>query len=453
MFWDLRALQNEVVDTRTRPLVVDVVKAYEAGALRAATVSLWIAVVADLTYKIRYLAESGDGRARVAIEGLDRAVSNGEIRKIQQYENSILDLASNDLEIISSREKEELSRLNVDRNSCAHPGFLSESELFLPDAELVLSHIVAASRSVFTQRPLSGKRLLNVLDKELSEDSWPAGNSSELKKYLLERYFDRTRDSVRDNLIRVLIKNAIRPKEDDGRRSKRCSDAVNLIADEYPESFERLMTSVLKSWEEGGSLSDKDLVRAVGAYGQFSVFWRAIPSTAKTRLMAVLEQNDTVLINDLLFVSGIPKDEEVAKKVRGLTFRLNREELEIAIRQAREASIFVPAAIKLVGESKSFRGAEANLRVLELCSRSLASGDVANLTQAIVHNEYDQVRLAGDTEAILISIYADSPLSTEHSREWQKLAEKLYVLGKENDNNYYRYENLCREVGVDFNNI
>ena len=98
MFWDLRALQNEVVDTRTRPLVVDVVKAYEAGALRAATVSLWIAVVADLTYKIRYLAESGDGRARVAIEGLDRAVSNGEIRKIQQYENSILDLASNDLE-------------------------------------------------------------------------------------------------------------------------------------------------------------------------------------------------------------------------------------------------------------------------------------------------------------------------------------------------------------------
>lgn len=58
---DLEQLQHEVIDLRTRLLVKEVVKAYEAGALRAATVSLWIAVVADLTNKIRYLADSGDG--------------------------------------------------------------------------------------------------------------------------------------------------------------------------------------------------------------------------------------------------------------------------------------------------------------------------------------------------------------------------------------------------------
>lgn len=74
MLRDLDSLLHEVRDERTRPLVSEAVKAYGAGAMRAATVSLWIAVVADLIFKIRFLAESDDGEASKAIKELDRAI-------------------------------------------------------------------------------------------------------------------------------------------------------------------------------------------------------------------------------------------------------------------------------------------------------------------------------------------------------------------------------------------
>ena len=71
--------------------------------------SLWIAVVADLTSKIRYLAESGDGKAAEVVSRLDEALANQTVSKVQDYERKILNIAEKELEIILPREKRSLN--------------------------------------------------------------------------------------------------------------------------------------------------------------------------------------------------------------------------------------------------------------------------------------------------------------------------------------------------------
>ena len=66
-------------------------RAYNAGAYRAATVALWIAVIHDLTSKIRILAESDDNAARVLIQEIEAARNADAPRKMQTIENSLLD--------------------------------------------------------------------------------------------------------------------------------------------------------------------------------------------------------------------------------------------------------------------------------------------------------------------------------------------------------------------------
>lgn len=149
---DLEQIQHDVVDVRSRALIAEVVRCYEGGAYRAALVSLWVAVVADLTGKIRYLAESGDGEAGNVISDLDKALANQRVDQVQQYERGILATAEQRLEILLPRERVELERLNEDRNLCAHPGYLDEAELFVPDAEVVRAHLVAANRCVWDCR-------------------------------------------------------------------------------------------------------------------------------------------------------------------------------------------------------------------------------------------------------------------------------------------------------------
>lgn len=154
------------------------------------------------------------------------------------------------------------------------------------------------------------------------------------------------------------------------------------------------------------------------------------------------------LVDHRFFVYGKLQDEDVAVLVREVIDEMDSEQFESVVRRTENRGEFVSAAINLVQKSRSFRSAESNLRVLALCSRSFSAKDVGDLQQAILDNEYHQVRLAGEAETILISISADCPNSEEHSLEWKLLAEKLHEIGTQKNEEYYKYNKLCDAVGV-----
>lgn len=441
---DLEQIQHDVVEPRSRGLLSEVVKCYEGGAHRAALVSLWIAVVADLTSKIRYLAESGDGEAANVVDGLDKALANQTISKVQEYERNILDTAEKRLGILLPRERVELERLSEDRNLCAHPGYVDEVDLFVPDAEVVRAHLVAANRAVFAQRPLAGKRLLATLESEAEGDSWPTDGD-----YFLERFFRAARETVKTNMAKVLIKNSLRPPNGSNRVAKRSRESVYAIAAEAPSIFGDCLHSVLHAWEKSAILGDRELVRAVGAYGSRGVFWSVLPGTGRSRLMALLDDCELdMLLDERFFVSGAPSEQSIAAKFENIVSELSTEQMNRAISQSMDRRPFVRSVIDLVRLASSFRSAEANLRLVERCSAALKPEDVALLREAIEGNARDQVRLAGDTEAILTSIYSGSSSSVEGRREWSALAKWLHEQGVENGDECYLYDALKELVSA-----
>lgn len=439
---DLEQIQQEVVEPRSRALLTEVIKCYEGGAQRAALVSLWIAVVADLTNKIRYLAESGDGDAAAVVDSLDKALANRTVTKVQEYERNLLETAENRLGILLPRERAELERLNEDRNLCAHPGYIDEADLFVPDAEVVRAHLVAANRAVFAQRPLAGKRLLTTLENEVMGESWPMGG-----EYFLERFFRPARDKVKINLAKVMIKHSLRPPDRSNRVAKRSRDSVNAIAEEAPSLFEECLRSVLHAWETSASLGDVELVRAVGAYGTLSIFWSVLPGTGKSRLEALLDDcKPDMLIDEQFFAFGAPVEPNIAAKFEEVVAKLDTEQMNRAINQSNNRRPFIQAAIERVRLSASFRGAEASLRLVERCSQDMNPEDVALLRKAIEDNDRDQVRLAGDTEAILSSIFSVCSPSVEARNEWSALATWLHDQGVANSDDYYLYDSFCQLV-------
>ena len=439
---DLEQIQHNVDNNHIRPLVAEAIKCYESGAYRAALVSLWIAVVADLTSKIRGLAETGDGEAKRLVQELDKALTNQTIHKVQEYERTILSTAEETLQLLLPRERKELERLNEDRNLCAHPGFLNERDLFVPEAELVRTHLVAASRAVFSQRPLAGKRLLMILEQEMSSDSWPSDS-----EYFLSRFFRQARKSVKNNMVKVLIKHSVQPAEDSERTARRALISALAIANEAPASFEEGLISVLENWENSGALGDSQLIRASGGYGATAAFWRSLPQTAKSRLIQLLTNSETeTLVNEGFFICGYFQNEDFHELYDNAVSNLTSEQLDKVLEESTTPNSFIDAIIDHIEDSPTFRLAESNLQRLHDFGGPLTSEDIADLHIAIKSNPWSQVRRAGRSEAILCSIFKQSAPNKATNKEWLKLAQWLHDEGERDDDTEYLYDELLELV-------
>lgn len=418
---DLETMRSGILNAEIRPLYDEAVRAYQAGAFKSAIIAVWIGVVADLTSKVRHLSETGDGRAKSAIADLDRAIAGHDVRGMQRFENEVLTLVGDDLQILTRRECDELKRLAEDRNLCAHPGFLETR--FVPTGELARTHIVAAWDSVFSQEALAGKHLVDVLLEEIQGDSWPSWIG--IREYLDERYFRRSKDSVRSNLISVLVKGSVRP-ENGNLVARRCRESVAATADLHPVLLESRMSAVLSNWEKAGGLKDRDLVRAVGALGNIRAFWVVLPGTARTRLLALVPRCDTeFLIEERFFASGVPCDSIAAGVYERAIDKVNIDQLEELVKPILSQKQWVGRALKIVGEATSYRGAERRLRILEHCSAYMTADDVATLKKHILENYYDQIRKASETENILISMVNQFGPRHEILDAWEDLANAL----------------------------
>ena len=155
-FIDLDILLTKVRRSQSKSYFLDAVKAYKAGALRAAMTSAWVALVYDLIGKYRELSAMGDPAPSTFLLSWDNATTAGDIRKLLQLEASIIDDAMNNTQIVNRIAGAHLQRLREDRHLylCAHPAFSAEAELFEPSPELVRLHLVNAVDLVLSQEPL-----------------------------------------------------------------------------------------------------------------------------------------------------------------------------------------------------------------------------------------------------------------------------------------------------------
>jgi hypothetical protein len=131
---DLDTLLSRVKSHYSKRYAEEAIRSYRAGALRAATTSIWVAVQYDIVSKIRELAENGDKEAKAFADSIDKAINNqsdiDSVKKQQlDLEKKLLEKA-HEIQLINLSEKRALMRIQEDRHWCAHPFFMPDNTLF-----------------------------------------------------------------------------------------------------------------------------------------------------------------------------------------------------------------------------------------------------------------------------------------------------------------------------------
>ncbi|HEP6429171.1 hypothetical protein [Burkholderia cenocepacia] len=246
MLIDLDELVSECPDPRSRKYIRESVQCYKAGAYRAAVVACWIAVAFDLVDKIRELAATGDAMAQEAIAKFDRARHDGDVRTALTFEKELLTLARDKFEFISPIECIDLERLVSDRNRCAHPSLVSDTEVFEASPELARLHIVNATRYVLSQPAAQGKQALDRLESELDSNFFPVKPADAIV-FLRAGPLAKPRESLLRNYIAILLKRLLKQTSLEWEKRRRTRTAFFAVAEIHPEPWKRILRELLSA--------------------------------------------------------------------------------------------------------------------------------------------------------------------------------------------------------------
>ena len=179
MISSLDELSVGCVDENARTQIREAIGCYQVGAYRAAIVTAYIAVCFDLIQKLKSLAAAGDAEAMKAVQELENLQSQNNrkdpnaINGLLEFERGLLERFRDNFDFFGSNEFDEIERLRTDRNRCAHPTFLKNSQPFAPSAELARLHIRNAVTLVLSQPPRQGKAALDSLQSLVLSSYFP----------------------------------------------------------------------------------------------------------------------------------------------------------------------------------------------------------------------------------------------------------------------------------------
>src|SRR5262245_47380315 len=102
MLTDLDEMLLSVQDPDSRTYIREAIIAYRGGALRAAVVSTWVAVIYDIISKLRIIESQNDGAARALIAELNGAVKSNNIKAMAAFEEKLPTEARETFEFLSN---------------------------------------------------------------------------------------------------------------------------------------------------------------------------------------------------------------------------------------------------------------------------------------------------------------------------------------------------------------
>jgi hypothetical protein len=201
----LDTLLLTVRDLESKRLAQEAVTAYHAGAYRAAILSIWVAVCADIISKLKELATGGEAAAVLEVNNLEQWIKTKDLKHLQQFENGVVELARDKFEMLLPHEQVDLARLRDDRHLCAHPAFISDDALSSPSPELARAHIVHAILHLLSRPPIQGKQLIARYDRDLMGGSFPE-KPAEIETVLRQNYLTSAKLGSVVSFIKALAK-------------------------------------------------------------------------------------------------------------------------------------------------------------------------------------------------------------------------------------------------------
>ena len=396
-FIDLDVLLLRIRNSQSKVYLLDAVKAYKAGALRASITSIWVALVYDLISKYRELSAAGDAAATAFTTRWDNATALSDTRTLLQLERDILDDATNVTQIINTMALVQLQRIRDDRHLCAHPAFSTEAELFEPTSELVRLHLVNAVNLILSREPLQGTAILNQFGADVQTPGFPTDHDRILD-YVEQRYLSRVRPQNIRNFGVVLAKSLLKgtPPELDPYHTKIVSSLIAL-RERSGEAWPDLETAIVRLVD---NLEPEFRARAISFVAAVPGFWPQLQDATRTALIETATNTDPGELEDYRILGGVSL-EPLRAPILHLIAGLTRSQLGDALSQQALPELW-DRAIEVYAASGGYRSSERNF--LSLIAPFVDHVDASQLDQllnAISNN--GQNWDAADTDSMLLS--------------------------------------------------
>jgi hypothetical protein len=428
---DLDELAQRVRNNHSKDYLKEAIASYRAGAYRAALIATWISVCVDIIEKIRELSSSGDSAAK-AFEDRINAINPNDPSSMLTFEREILDIACEELQLITTIEKSHLERLKDDRNVCAHPTFSIDGSQFSPVAELARAYIVQASNYLLIQVPVKGKVIIERLFELINEQSFPEDEEKAFTILSSDNYLGRARESSVRNLTIVLLKRLFRDEEGiSPELLNRISASLGAIGRIYPQIYNEVVQNKLSLML--GQATDKQLKRAFPFLAKRNEAWGKIEDAIKIRMDGLL-QNMSV-------------DELISYKVTALatinqninsTYQPIIKSLEVSdqskLLSSTSSQIFREHVVRLFLGSRSFDSAEfRGINIVLPNSKYLTEEDIKRILNDAFDNEkwsINQILNAGGIDQFFAQFYVVTKSSlSSHSVIWKEFWDKASEKG------------------------
>ena len=440
----LDALVLSVRDTESKRLAHEAVTAYQAGAHRAAILSIWVAVCADIISKLKELSTGGDAAALAEVKSLEGWIKTSDLKHLQQFENGLVELARDKFEMLLPHEATDLSRLRDDRHLCAHPAFVSDDALFTPTPELARAHITHAILHLLGRPPVQGKQLIARYDRDLLGGSFPK-KPDEIEVVLRQNYLARAKAGSLVSFIKALGK-ALVGDEAPKYKGKEEQIALSLaaIGRIAPGPFEEQLPPLVERL--GHELDDAKVLALCRYIEPEPKIWEWLGEAGRARVLAKI---DNAPINEIGPATRARHIQVVGERLLG---RIQKEEVktrELFVSRA-PCRAFVDEALSLYSLSGSFAGAERRgTEILLPNARYFLVPDVARLNTIIRENTWDQILQAKETASILTQIFDQTrhllPGAAPH---WAAIAEYVVEKKAAGDYAYPQFLAELKKAGV-----
>lgn len=364
---DLGELVTSTWSRDVRPLIEEALRCYNAGAYRAAIVTCWTSVCADVMEKALYLDEEGTGSAKELASMIRQTrlagLSTGGIKAAQKIEDSLLGSAET-LELIDSIGRRQLERLRADRNLCAHPSLAPVGGYAQPTAEEAHQHLSTAVDVLLGHPPVQGRAALERLLNYLVSSSF-SGNPT----LLVDTFLGSTQSATRRHIADLAAKHALLELDvpadvpvTAGELASRAAICVRAFA---TADRELVVSSLKKAAERLPREDGPRLLRALGRLGDQEVFWACTDDHLGNAIVAALDAaTGTDVPDSVVGLVASPLARHHLPSLPAL-FAASSAQQKAAAIGTHPSPEFAPYVGGLLREAGSFRMAE------ELCANGV----------------------------------------------------------------------------------
>lgn len=417
MLSDLDELVLTCHDPRSKAYIKESVECYKAGAYRASVVSCWIAVAFALVDKIRELAATGDKAAQEQAARFERIQNSHDIPGALSFEKELPDMALKKFEFISHLEHQDLVRLVEDRNRCAHPSQVSDTQVFEASAELARLHIYNSIKSILSQPITQGKSSLERIMQDMDSRYFPS-KAEDVYAYLNEGPLRRPKVALYRNFLQITTKTITTHEMNSAKRFRALNSLLAmkkmhpiLWQSEFPNALQKIIENITNENDLGHT------ILFVIVFNKELNAWDYLSPAQKLRMSSFILNSPTAMIGDLDIILDLTEDHPLNVAAKERIKKTNLEELK-----STTWVFYIPAeaferTLELYAQSKSF--AEANdigkLLKVQISELLNAKPQLDKLIKIAKKN--DQVKNSNEFVQILKAFAAQPSIGFESLKE------------------------------------